>query len=61
MDCITGWLKALIRQPHIQHWLMLMVHEHQPVLCLWLPDECFQPASDTVRQPVSPYGISSLS
>ena len=50
MDCITGWLKALI-----------MDHQHQPVLYLRLPDECFQPANDTVRQPVSPYGISSLS
>lgn len=54
MDCISGWLKAVIRQPPTQHLLVPMVHEHQQVLYLWLTDECFQPASDTVHQLVPP-------
>ena len=40
---------------------MLMDHQHQPVLYMRLPDECFQPASDTVHQLVSPHGLLGLS
>ena len=61
MDCITGWLEALIRQPLTQHLLVLMVHQHQQVLYLWLPDECFQPASDSVDQLMSPDGLLGTS
>ncbi len=61
MDCITGWLKALIRQPQTQHLLVLMIHQHQQVLCLWFPDERFQPASATVNQLVPPHGLLGTS